>query len=316
MASTKNTSKNTNKSGKNSRKKKNSSDDTMKFLLVLIIAGIAIALIFFSQSKDNPAGGQLTGTPTPTVEAGKMETPEPTATSVPTATTVPVEHTPEPTKEPTIAPEATNTPIPTNTPTATPTPAPTNTPTPTPTPALTATEAEKIVKAKVDTSVYDIQLINENLKVGNDRYYQFGAIKNQEFVSPFLVVNMADGSLHFYDSTEGTVFDFTKFPLKEEAAPTATPTPVPVGKLTAKEAYEVLCSYSKEALHIAKEVKEYDAEYGDELTLINGIDCYRINLSEVSNGKVRNRGEFYISVDGTKCYYINSDTNEFVQADK
>ena len=78
----------------------------------------------------------------------------------------------------------------------------------------------------------------------------------------------------------------------------------------------MLCSYSKEALHIAKEVKEYDAEYGDELTLINGIDCYRINLSEVSNGKVRNRGEFYISVDGTKCYYINSDTNEFVQADK
>ena len=53
MATTK---KSTNKSGKsgssakNTRKKKNSSDDTMKFLLVLVIAGIAIALIFFSQN--------------------------------------------------------------------------------------------------------------------------------------------------------------------------------------------------------------------------------------------------------------------------
>ena len=87
-------------------------------------------------------------------------------------------------------------------------------------------------------------------------------------------------------------------------------------ELTAKEAYEVLCTYSKESLKIAKNVTEYNAEYGDELTLIDGNQCYRINLSEVSGGKVRNRGEFYISVDGTKCYYIDSDTNEFILANK
>ena len=50
--------------------------------------------------------------------------------------------------------------------------------------------------------------------------------------------------------------------------------------------------------------------------MIDGVDCFRINLSEFSNGKVRNRGEFYVSVDGTKCYYIDSDTNEFIQAVK
>jgi hypothetical protein len=199
-------------------------------------------------------------------------------------------------------------------PTATPTP--TNTPTPTPTPALNAAEAEKVVKGKVDTEVYDVQLVNENLVVGNGRYYQFGAIKNQEFASPFIVVSKADGSLHFYDSTEGTVYDFTKFPIDAPATPTPMPTPEPAGTLTAKEAYKVLCSYSKEALHIAKDVKEYDAEYDEELTLINGVDCYRINLSEFSNGKVRNRGEFYVSVDGTACYYIDSETNEFVLAQK
>ena len=315
MATTKNNtnkSGKTNSSGKGTRKKKKSSDDTMKFLLVLVIAAIAIALIFFSQSKENPADSKPTATPTPAAAGTDttINTPAPDAAATPTETPEPGQDNREETPTVTPTPQATNTPMPTATPT------PTNTPTPTPTPALSVTEAEKVVKDKVDTEVYDVQLVSENLVVGNGRYYQFGAIKNQEFVYPFLVVSQADGSLHFYDSTEGTVFDFSKFPLKAEATPTPTVTPAPSGVLTAKEAYEVLCTYSKEALHIAKEVKEYDAEYGDELTFIDGADCYRINLSEFSNGKVRNRGEFYISVDGTKCYYIDSDTNEFVEAVK
>lgn len=328
MATTKKNNNKTNKtgntqsSGKNTKKKKNSSDDTMKFLLVLVIAGIAIALILFSRPKDDPAGNQITGTPAPTQEAEAPETPQNTpaeeATTAPTE--APAADTPAPTVGATETPEAMATPeataTPTPTPTVTPTPTPTNTPTPTPTPALSAAEAEKVVKAKVDTEVYDVQLVNENLQVGNGSYYQFGAIKDQEFAAPFLVVSKADGSLHFYDSTEGTVFDFTKFPLKAEATPTPVPTEAPADKLTAKEAYEVLCTYSKDALHTAKEVKEYDVEYDEELTLINGEDCYRFNLSEFSNGKVRNRGEFYVSVDGEKCYYIDSDTNEFVQAVK
>lgn len=313
MASTKNT---TNKSGqkqssgKKNRKKKKSSDDSFKFLLVLVIAGIAIALIFISGSGENPSDGIITGTPLPTMTGTATDTPAPTKdasqTLSPTkageTTDIGSATTPEPTPTLTVTPA----------PTATPTP----TPTPVPTPALTADAAEKIVKEKVDTSLYNIQLVNSALSVGNGRYYQFGAISGQEFVYPFLVVSQADGSLYFYDSTEGTVFDFTKFPLQAEATPTPTQTPVQTKELTANEAYQVLCTYPKESLKIAKEAAEYDAEYGSELTLINGINCYRINLSEVSNGKVRNRGEFYVSTDGTKCYYIDNDTNEFIQAVK
>ncbi len=331
MAETKKTQKNTNKSNtqssgkKSTRKKKKSSDDTMKFLLVLVIAGIAIALIFFSGNRDKTDGVPPTGTPTP---VQGPETPEPTmspvsnptqgmdnpeATLTPEATAAPQETS---VPQETSAPKATLTPEPTATAAPTATTAPTSTPTPTPAPALSAAEAEKVVTDKVDTSAYDVQLVNENLVVGNGRYYQFAAIKNQEIISPFLVVNQLDGSLHFYDSTEETVFDFTKFPLKEEVSPTPVPTLAPVSRLTPEEAYQVLCTYKKDALGISKEVKEYDAEYDDELTWIDGVDCYRINLSEFSNGKVRNRGEFYVSVDGTKCYYIDSNTNEFVQAVK
>lgn len=313
MASTKNT---TNKSGqkqssgKKNRKKKNSSDDSLKFLLVLVIAGIAIALIFISGSGENPADGIITGTPLPTTTGTATDTPAPTKDASQTPSPTKAGETPDAGSATTPEPTATVTPAPTATLTPTPTP------TPVPTPALTADAAEKIVKEKVDTSLYNIQLVNSALSVGNGRYYQFGAISGQEFVYPFLVVSQADGSLYFYDSTEGTVFDFTKFPLQAEATPTPTQTPAQTKELTAKEAYQILCTYPKESLKIAKEASEYDAEYGSELTLINGINCYRINLSEVSNGKVRNRGEFYVSTDGTKCYYIDSDTNEFIQAVK
>ena len=293
-------------SGKNTRKGKDSSDDTLKFLLVLVIAGIAIALIFFSQSGKEEKTGTMT-TPTPTVAAENTTVPE----NTPTPTVPEQQNTPTP-----VVAEATSTPSPTATLAPTSTPTPTNTPTPTPTPALTAEEAEKIVLEKVDSTVYNVQLVNASLQVGNGSYYQFGAIYGQEFVYPFLVVSKADGTLHCYDSTEDTVFDFTKFPLQEEAVPTPEPTAAPVTNLTADEAYKVLCTYSKEALHIAKDVSAYDKEYDSELTLIDGVDCYRINLSEVSNGKVRNRGEFYVSVDGTKCFYIDSNTNEFVEAQK
>lgn len=307
MANKKNTTNKSGKkktSGKKSRKRKNSSDDSLKFLMVLVIAGIAIALIFISGSGEKPTGSVITGTPSPTAAEASKETPVPTEEAL---------QTPDPTKAeemPDI--QITETPVPTQTPT--PSPTQTLAPTPTPTSVLTAKEAEKIVKEKVDISRYNIQLVNSALSVGNGRYYQFGAISGQEFIYPFLVVSQKDGSLYCYDSTEGTIFDFTKFPLQAEV--TATPTPQPANVLTAKEAYQVLCTYPKEALKIAKEAAEYDAEYGNELTLVNGINCYRINLSELSNGKVRNRGEFYISTDGTKCFYIDTDTNEFIQAVK
>jgi len=308
MANSKNSgnkSRKSNSSGKSTRRKKNTSDDTIKFLLVLVIAAIAIALIFFSKSKDTETGTQPGATPTGVVTSAP-ETPDNAGTQEPAATPTAIPAVGQEIPEPTEVPEATATPEPTATPL----------PTPTPTPALSAAEAKNVVTQQVDAAVYDVQMISEELMVGNGGYYQFAAIKDSEIVAPFLVVSKADGSLHFYDSTEGTVFDFTKFPLKAEATPTPTPVPEPEGILTAKEAYEVLCTYSKGALHIAKEVREYDAEYGEELTWIDGVDCYRINLSEVSGGKVRNRGEFYVSVDGKKCYYIDSDTNEFVEAVK
>jgi hypothetical protein len=89
-------------------------------------------------------------------------------------------------------------------------------------------------------------------------------------------------------------------------APTAEPThAVNPGRLTAEQAYKVLCGYNKENLGIEKNVEDYQCAYDASTTHINGVDCYRFNLSETVNGKARNRGEFYISVDGLSCFVVD-----------
>ena len=130
---------------------------------------------------------------------------------------------------------------------------------------------------------------------------------------PFLVVDKLDGSLYCYDSAEDVLMEFSVFPIGSGGQSSGSE-PEETRTISAKEAYEILCTYPKESLKLAKEVVSYDAEYGSELTLVNGtVNCYRINLSEIAdNGKISNKGEFYISVDGTRCYYNDSETNEFV----
>ncbi|MGN0506350.1 MAG: hypothetical protein ACI4FZ_07295 [Lachnospiraceae bacterium] len=272
-------------------RKKSSSDDTMKLLLVLVIAGIAIAMLLFRQkSGDNAeqAGGQ--------------------ATPVPTAPATPTETVPGPTKEP----ETTPTPIPTSAPTVTPeaTPKPTETiPTPTPV-AISPEDAIASIKQMVDTSVYEIELLNDHLSIEDNEYYQFLITESGRDLEPFLIVDKGTGSIWCYD-VSGKVSECRKFPL-DDASSTGNTGISSNGTITAEQAYDVLCTYSKEKLGLAKEVTEYTPEYDSTLTLVKGMNCYRINLTEVLNGKVRNRGEFYISIDGKQCFCIDNDLGEFI----
>ena len=292
----------TKKSKKSKKRKKNSSDGTMKFLLVLVIAGLAIAMILFMEKKEG-GDGEPTGTPVPSA------TKAPETSLTPSPTKAPAKATGTPTPSPTKAPAKA---------TETPTPSPTEEPEPTPqVDVLSVEDAQKLVKSSVKAE-YSVHLLNDHLWVGDNEYYQFYVLDGaSQMLYPFLIVDKLAGSLFCYDGTENTLLDFSEFPIGSEAQGTDTE-PDAAGTISAQEAYEILCTYSKESLHLAKEAVSYDAEYGSELTLINGtVNCYRINLSEISdNGRVSNKGEFYVSVDGTKCYYNDSETNEFVLVQK
>lgn len=266
----------------------------MKVMLVLVVALFAILAILYGQSVRQTDGPAVTPTGTATSTGVTVQ---PEATGTPGATQPTGTVTPQPTAAPTA--------------TAIPTLTPTGIPTVTPVPAMTAEEATEQVKKVVDTKKYRIELLNDHLDIDGATYFQFCISENGATLEPFLLVNKKDGIIHCY-STSGEVSDFVKFPLDAVSRPDAGEDE----DLSVEEAYGVLCGYSKERLGLAKPVAEYDAEYDNELTLVKGVNCYRINLTEVSGGKVRNRGEFYISVDGTACYTIDNDLNDFVLIQK
>lgn len=299
-AGSKNTSRSTAKYTENrtgsSGKKKNSSNDTMKLLLVLVVAGIAIAILILNQ-KDGESVEQTGGKGTPAPTAWVTPPEEGTATTVPVIT-------PEPTPQPTLTPE------PTKAPELTLTPEPTEqVPTPTPV-AIAPEDARASIEQIVNASRYKIELLNDHLGIENREYYQFCISENGRELEPFLVVDKGNGSVWCYDAS-GKLSECRKFPL-DDVGSAGNEEQSSDGTITAKKAYEVLCTYSKEKLGLAKEVKEYTPEYDSTLTLVKGVNCYRITLTEFSGGKNRNRGEFYISTDGKQCFSMDNDLGEFV----
>lgn len=284
------------KNTKSRGKKKNSSDDMMKLLLVLVVAGIAIAVLILNQKDgENVEQTGNQGTPAPTTLVSPAGSPAPTKPAT----------TPEPTPQPTLTPEITRGPE------ATPEP----TPEPTeqiPTPTLVAIapeDARASIEQIVNTSRYKIELLNDHLGIENREYYQFCVSENGRAMEPFLVVDKSSGSVWCYDSS-GKLSECRKFPLDDVG--NADEQQASDGTISAKKAYEVLCTYPKEKLGLAKEVQEYTPEYDNTLTLVKGVNCYRITLTEFSGGKDRNRGEFYISTDGKQCFCIDNDLGEFV----
>lgn len=279
--------------------KKKTSNDMMKLLLVLILvaAGIAIVVLIFKQ-KDGESVEQT----------GKPGIPTPTESVSPTLSTAPIDPvvTPETTPQPTQAPAVTDTPE--TTPSLTPEPTE-GVPSPTPV-AIAPEDARASIEQIVNTSRYKIELINDHLGIENGEYYQFCVSENGRALEPFLVVDKGNGSVWCYDAS-GKLSECRKFPL-DDAASAENTEQSSDGTITAKKAYEVLCTYPKEKLGLVKEVKEYTPEYDSTLTLVQGVNCYRITLTEFSGGKNRNRGEFYISTDGKQCFCFDNDLGTFV----
>lgn len=286
------TSKKTNSSGKRSsgkgKGKQSQGPDLLSIIVVVIAVVLVIVLISkFSKDKD----GVETGNPTGSVTATGTVTPD-APTDVPDEIT----KVPEATKPVTVAP----------TPTVMPTPTPV--PTPTEKPMLTETEAKKIATKIVQLDTYSIELLDDHLMIDGAEYYAFCINdENGTSMSPLLIVEKTEGALLCYDLS-GVVAPIEKFPLDKTETGGGGEKP-----LTAEEAKQILAGYSAAALGLAKEPSAYEMTVDDWTTLVEGKDCYGINLFETTDGKQRLRGTFYVVLDGSAVYSQDDVTGDFIK---
>lgn len=276
--------------GRTKKKSSASSDWLIKILLIAgVIAIIALLTGFYKQDKEKETGGIPSSTPTPT--------------AAPTLTMTPV-----------VQPEASATPIPTTeaepTKAVTATQTPTKAPTPTEEPIkqITAAEALTVLRKEIDETTYTISMLNDHLMLGDGKeYYMFCISDATGDLEPLLLVEKETGAIKCY-TLEGVLSDFSGFPLDKVEKPEPSSS-----EISKERALELLKAVSKEKLGLAKELAEYDeVTYDEWTTMVNGSACYSLNVFELSNGKMRLRGTYYVSLDGSKLYKLDGETNEFI----
>ena len=280
----KTTSKKNTSRSRTAQKKSSSSDLFTKLLLVAgVVAIIALLIGFYKQDKEKETGGELTPTVVPTLTLEPTEAPEASVTPVPTTEA-------EPTKE--------ATPVPTKAPT----------PTEEPVKQVTAAEALTVLRKEIDEEIYTISMLNDHLMLGDGKeYYMFCISDETGDLEPLLLVQKETGEIKCY-TLEGVLSDFSGFPLDNVEKPEPS-----TSEISKEKALELLKALSKETLGLAKELSEYDEiTYDDWTTMVNGASCYSLNVFELSNGKMSFRGTYYVSLDGSKLYKLDGETNEFV----
>lgn len=273
---------------KKNNKKKNDGPDLLTVVIVLVAIVLVIVLLV-NYRKDKDGKEPATGTPTtgatntPGVPADAV-TPDAKPTTKPTATPVPTV---------TLAPEQNEA-----------------TPVPTEEPMLSVEDAEEIVRSNVDleADAFTVELLDDHLMIEGTEYYSFCVNdKNGEAMGPLLIVDKKAGTLFCYDYS-GVVSQFSKFPLdKTETGSAGT------DMISAEEAKGVLSGYSKEKLGLALEPSAYEMTVDDWTTVIKGKECYGVNLFEISDGKQRFRGVYYVTLDGSAVYSEDGVTGDFIE---
>lgn len=277
-------------SGRNDRKDSNGTDILTIVVVVLAVVLVVFLLINYNKEKGNGGNenedGKLTATP--------IGTPSATVTDVPGDITP----TAPPEKQPTGTPPAGTTPA------TRPTAGAQNTPKPTEPPVLSVEEAENIVRNRIGNPEYTVELLDDHLMIDGEEYYSFCVNdKNGETMEPLLIVEKKEGQLFCYDFS-GVVSQFSKFPLdKTETGSSGTDV------ISEEQAEKVLLGYSGKALGLAMEVSEYEMEVDKWKTIVDGKECYGINLYATVGG-VQSRCTYYVAPDGSAVYSINDVTGE------
>lgn len=277
-------------SGKGSRKEKSGLDILTIVVVVLAVILVVFLLVNYNKQKNKEQEpGSLSGTPTSAPQATVTKTP---GGNVPTGTPAG-----QPTGTPAGTPPVTQKPEDNK-----PTPAPTETP------SISREEAERIVRNRIESPDYTIELLDDHLMIDGEEYYSFCINdENGTALEPLLIVEKKEGELLCYDFA-GVVSPFSKFPLdKTETGSSGTDT------ISEEQAKKLLSGYSKEALGLAMEVSAYEMEVDSWKTVANGKECYGIDLIAAVEGKRSFCGTFYVALDGSAVYSRDDATGEFMK---
>lgn len=172
---------------------------------------------------------------------------------------------------------------------------------------LSQEDAYAALTKKVDPKLYQIESKGEYLADGND-YYEYKITGESESVKSVVLVDRKTGQLYY--RLDGVVSELTKFPPdKVQTAPVDT-------EITKEEALELLNEIPYAKLLLPAELTEYTIQYDDWTTMVGDTECYGINAFADLGERMQLMGVYYVALDGSKIFGIDSETGDFTEIKK
>lgn len=202
------------------------------------------------------------------------------------------------------------------------TPVPTEVPA-TPTPEITETivedadefisyeDAVRKIQNIIGERGYVMELQEDNYIIHEVAYYLVQISDSSSIIEPSVLIDKTTGELLCF-LADGSTAPFTEFPLYPLPVPTSGGN-VDSGEFTREDAIDLLAKMAPEELGLEHPFKEYTLEIDEYTTYIRGSEYYCISVFEKLDGLKKNRGRFYVSVDGAMIYKYDSMLDDFVE---
>lgn len=184
-----------------------------------------------------------------------------------------------------------------------------STPTPVPEPeyedasdalySMSIAECEKVL-SKITGTGYSFKVTEKEADIDGTVYCVFEVSDLNGAITPYMAVDREDGAVAYY--SDGKLYDFTAFPPDNAEVPDSDTE-------TKDEASDYLSGFSKEQLGLPKELDEYALSQDEWTSVIDGNECYCINVFEKSGANGILTAVYYVSVDMTEVYRLDEDGN-------
>jgi len=175
---------------------------------------------------------------------------------------------------------------------------------------ISESEAVKIILNKIGENGYFIELLEEQLTIGEKVYYCYQISDSSAKIEPKVLVDRISGELLCYYEDESTAA-FSEFPLYTE--PSDGQDGDTVNAFTKEDALAQLSKLSADTLSLPEKLSKYTIIYDEWTTNVKNVECYGIDAYSDVEDKMINMGIFYVAVDGSAMYKFDSLLDDFVE---
>ncbi len=157
----------------------------------------------------------------------------------------------------------------------------------------------------INPNEYTVETVGEYSFDGVE-YYHYEISDSSANPIADVLVDREEGGL-YYLNADGVIGAFTQFP------PDGTQTVLPDGTISREEALALLSACTPDSLGLTDELSAYTVQFDSWTTIVEGKECYGINVYEETETGSWLAGVYYAALDGSILYRLGGEDGTFIE---